>query len=1274
MANKQDVEFSLSANVSGTEKIKALRDEVTALAKQGGYVGPEFQKLADELDRLGQEAKSLGALSELAQEIEQLATGQDNAAAAAENLSGEMRQATESADAYRAAQQGLQQRLVDSREELAKARLRLAQYKLEQKELIGDTEQYRQTVRLMTEQILTHRNSIVELNAELSRAKVQTQQAEQAERKAATAYDASAKSLKEASTALESRQRAQVDAVKSLREMGVATDDLATAEATLADRLRESRLEQERLIRLNADQKVAAKEYETFWLNALYQREQAEQRTAEAARRAADQQAQALREQMAEEERLARIIERTKFEQRQAAQLELQYELEVINKVEQARLASAQKQAAAQKALQDSFKTTGATDVQALREEIGRVNAALATLQSSGRLTGAELQGAMRQASSRVKELEMQIREATGALTIMDRVNKAFSSSFGQTFAAFVASNIFMRLIDSILGIGRAFFDANKQLESFRLALTTIYGSSEVAAKQLGFLRQAANDAGLSVKDIAQSFVKFSASFADAGIPLEQTNELFARLTKAAGILGLSTDDTGRAITALGQMASKGVVSLEELRQQLGDALPGAFQIAARGLGVTEKELTKLVESGQLATRDFMPAFSQGLTSVSGEVDTMSARLNEGLNVVTVFFQKIGDTGVWLAMKAAVSGVVEILRGLAFVVGSLAIGFENAVGSITVFIAALTQGKGLKGALEAVTDQSEQGRQKVVEYAGALGYTADEAKKGAEAQGSLQRELIRSQLQYAENIKSAEKAAQTAGDHTKAVVAEVESIERSAKAFGTDTQQREAAVRAAQLRTEALNQEASAEQATLTVINEMIATRERLLETERAQLELQNLTQAQRDQVISDRQKEIDDLKKKAAAQAEVADRATKQAETSRIAAEAARLEAEAAKDNADRVRELTTEYENQATKLQILIDLKKDGLATDAQVAAQQEVVDKANKLRTDALDDQIARTKALVDNKKADIESSLALNDLRMQELRGVEALGKSIGDENLVRYANVEMMRLQIKTIELKAEAQRIEAEAEKQIIALERQKIETTRVLTETERIEFDTRTKLADVKIKQAEATRKSTEAIENEINAVRNGSASLSDNTRARQESNKVRADELRLIKEKQKYDEQGYALNTAGERVNMGMPTWLSIFNDLKGYGVDEGQARGIANQFTDANGNVPYFDNPGQRAYGGDTLSMAVLKAAQDAIRSGSTTKTEAVDASSPTSAEPTTTTTNQLAPAQNSTITMKFEIGGQTTAIAGLNQSQASGLKAVVEQLAALKGTSA
>ena len=51
-----------------------------------------------------------------------------------------------------------------------------------------------------------------------------------------------------------------------------------------------------------------------------------------------------------------------------------------------------------------------------------------------------------------------------------------------------------------------------------------------------------------------------------------------------------------------------------------------------------------------------------------------------------------------------------------------------------------------------------------------------------------------------------------------------------------------------------------------------------------------------------------------------------------------------------------------------------------------------------------------------------------------------------------------------------------------------------------------------------------------------------------------------------------------------------------------DEAAARRIASEFSDSKGDIPYFSNPGQRKYGGDTISMALLRAAETFTFAGS------------------------------------------------------------------------
>lgn len=80
--------------------------------------------------------------------------------------------------------------------------------------------------------------------------------------------------------------------------------------------------------------------------------------------------------------------------------------------------------------------------------------------------------------------------------------------------------------------------------------------------------------------------------------------------------------------------------------------------------------------------------------------------------------------------------------------------------------------------------------------------------------------------------------------------------------------------------------------------------------------------------------------------------------------------------------------------------------------------------------------------------------------------------------------------------------------------------------------------------------------------------------------------------------DKNGFALDKAGNTVVAGgdLTTLTGIASFLKAAGVaDDNAARNIARQFADAQGNVPFAGNPGQRQYGGASISDALLKAAE-------------------------------------------------------------------------------
>lgn len=102
----------------------------------------------------------------------------------------------------------------------------------------------------------------------------------------------------------------------------------------------------------------------------------------------------------------------------------------------------------------------------------------------------------------------------------------------------------------------------------------------------------------------------------------------------------------------------------------------------------------------------------------------------------------------------------------------------------------------------------------------------------------------------------------------------------------------------------------------------------------------------------------------------------------------------------------------------------------------------------------------------------------------------------------------------------------------------------------------------------------------------------------ARERANALKEREDALERKRLGVDRDGFSADPQGNRIaagsELGTRTGIAAF--LKSAGVDDdAAARKLANEFADSNGNVQFFNNPGQKKYNGSTLSEAVLRAAE-------------------------------------------------------------------------------
>lgn len=121
------------------------------------------------------------------------------------------------------------------------------------------------------------------------------------------------------------------------------------------------------------------------------------------------------------------------------------------------------------------------------------------------------------------------------------------------------------------------------------------------------------------------------------------------------------------------------------------------------------------------------------------------------------------------------------------------------------------------------------------------------------------------------------------------------------------------------------------------------------------------------------------------------------------------------------------------------------------------------------------------------------------------------------------------------------------------------------------------------------------------VEASERTTAALERQVAAQEKAIEVAKRQQALENQRRGVDDQGFSADKNGKRIVMRneLGTRTGIINFLRAAGVDDMEAaKSIANEFADSQGNIPYFNNPGQRKYNADTLSRAVLKAAESYI----------------------------------------------------------------------------
>lgn len=201
---------------------------------------------------------------------------------------------------------------------------------------------------------------------------------------------------------------------------------------------------------------------------------------------------------------------------------------------------------------------------------------------------------------------------------------------------------------EMLFGWQEPIVEAAAQMQKMRILLEGMNKEAAnpklAATNDMNYIVDMAKTAPFAMEALTDAFVKFKS----AGI--DPANGSLKSLVDSVARFGGDSELLKRAAVAIQQMSGKGVISMEELRQQLGEAVPTAMQAMADSAGVTMGQLTKAISTGTVSAKQGLELLFQGLDAQSrGSAENLMQAYTGALAQLqtsfTLFADRIGKAG-----------------------------------------------------------------------------------------------------------------------------------------------------------------------------------------------------------------------------------------------------------------------------------------------------------------------------------------------------------------------------------------------------------------------------------------------------------------------------------------------------------------------------------------------------------------------------------------------------------------------------------------------------
>lgn len=214
------------------------------------------------------------------------------------------------------------------------------------------------------------------------------------------------------------------------------------------------------------------------------------------------------------------------------------------------------------------------------------------------------------------------------------------------------------------------------------VTLRNITKSQYDYVKSLQLTRRLAKEYGQDLNDLTFTYAKMRAAGDNAGMAVETQEKMYKSFIRTFSAFNMTREESSLAMLALEQMLSKGKISAEELRRQLGEKVPIAMGAMANAAGVPISQLDTLLKQGKLLSSDIMPKFAQELERLTPNIDTdnIETALRRLRNTFVELVEKLNISDIY---KRLIKGFDAFIKHATKSLGTLATYMAGVFGTLS---------------------------------------------------------------------------------------------------------------------------------------------------------------------------------------------------------------------------------------------------------------------------------------------------------------------------------------------------------------------------------------------------------------------------------------------------------------------------------------------------------------------------------------------------------------------------------------------------------------